>query len=63
MNNLNLKLKLKIIEKYGGQWKFAAAVGEHESSVSKVMRYQRPLPESKKKIWARALKCRIEEIF
>jgi len=27
MKNLNLQLKLKIIEKYVGQWKFAAAVG------------------------------------
>ena len=63
MAPLNLALKLKIIEKYGGQWRFAAAVGEHESAISKVLRYQRPLPDEKKRIWAKALRCKPEEIF
>ena len=60
---LNLKLKLKIIEKYGGQWRFAAAVGEHESTVSKIIRGQKDLPENKRSIWSKALGCKPEEIF
>lgn len=60
---MNLKLKLKIIEKYLSQWKFAAAVNEHETIVSKVVRKQRELPEKKKKIWANTLGCEMKDIF
>ena len=63
MNDLNLHLKLKIIEHYGGQWRFAAVIGEHESIVSKVMRCQRLLSDEKKRIWAKALRCNVEDIF
>ena len=63
MGPLNIRLKLKIIEYYGGQWRFAAAVDEHESAVSKVVRYQRALSDEKKRIWAKALRCKPEQIF
>jgi hypothetical protein len=60
---VKLKVKLKIIEKFGGQWKFAAAIGEHESVVSKVMCGRRPLSEDKQRIWSKALGCKSEELF
>jgi hypothetical protein len=60
---MNLKLKLKIIEKYGGQWRFAPAVDEHESVISKVIRGRKELSNEKKRIWAKALECRVRDIF
>ena len=57
------KLKVKIIEKYGAQWRFAPVVQEHESVVSKVVRERKELPDEKKRIWAKALDCKVEEIF
>ena len=60
---MNLKLKLKIIEKFGGQWRFASIVNEHESTVSKVVRNQKILADEKKLLWAKALGCGVEEVF
>lgn len=60
---MNLKLKAKIIEKYGGQWKFAPKVGEHESAVSKIVRGRKHLSQEKKEKWAKVLDCDVEEIF
>ena len=60
---MNLILKAKIIENYGGQWKFAAAMNEHEASVSRVVRERKTLDEDKKAQWAKALGCKIEDLW
>ncbi len=60
---MNFKLKLKIIEKFGGQWRFAQAVNEHECIVSKIVRNRKELSHEKKLTWAKVLGCRVGEIF
>jgi len=50
-------LKAKIIEQFGSQWRFAQAIGVHESMVSKAIHGRRPLDEATKKEWAEVLKC------
>lgn len=63
MDNRNTKLLLKIIEFHGKQWRFAHAINEHESIVSKVVRQKIELSDGKKQIWAKALNCEVAEIF
>jgi hypothetical protein len=60
---INLKLKLKIIEKFGSQIHFARVSGVDESKVSKVMRGWRTLTPLEQKKWANVLGCRVKEIF
>jgi len=55
-------LRAKIIEVYGGQWRFAQAIEEHESVVSKVIRGRRKLTPEKKKVWAKALGLKQSDI-
>ena len=57
------KIKVKIIEKFGNQWRFADEIGEHESKVSMVIHGRRKLNLDQKRIWAAALKCQVEDIF
>lgn len=63
MSNPNNKLKARMTEIYGGQWRFAQAAGEHESVVSKVIRGRRELSPEKRRHWAELLKCKPREIF
>ena len=60
---MNTKLKAKIIENYGHQWKFAAAAGVPESIVSKILNGRRELSVEDKRIWAKQLKCKVSDIF
>lgn len=60
---MNKRLKLKIIEKYDSQWKFAQVVNEHESVVSKVVRAGLKLSPGKKAKWAKKLNCKVNEVF
>ena len=62
--DINKKLKLKIINIFGTQWEFAAAVGVGEDKVSRAVR-RREYPKSIKtrEKWADALNCKQEEIF
>jgi hypothetical protein len=60
---VNIKLKGKIIENYGHQWKFAAKVDMAESVVSKIINRRRELSVEDKRIWAKALKCKVSDIF
>ena len=60
---INLPLRLKIFEVCGGQWRFAQLVGVHESTISKMVRCQRPVPPETRKKWAKVLGCRVEDIF
>jgi hypothetical protein len=59
---MNKELKSKIVKKYGSQFLFSVALGEHESQVSKVIRGRRPLSEVERRKWALALNCKPEEI-
>jgi len=60
---MNFRLKEKIILKFGSQVRFAFELGEHEGVVSKVVKGWRSLEEDKKKKWADALGCKVEDIF
>lgn len=54
---MNLRLKAKIIERYGTQADFAIAVGEHEPTISKVIRGRWSLDSARQERWANALGC------
>ena len=60
---MNTKLKAKIIENCGHQWKFAAKMDVPESVVSKILNGRRELSVKDKRIWAKALKCKVSDIF
>ena len=60
---MNLKLKAKIIEKYGTQADFAPVIDTDESLISKIVRGRRKLNTEKQLVWAKALGCRPEDIF
>jgi hypothetical protein len=60
---INKRLKAKIVRKYGTQWDFGQAIGEHHTVVSQVVRGRRNLSDVKKVEWARALGCQPEDIF
>ena len=60
---MNMKLKAKIIEHYGHQWRFAAAAGVPESLVSKILNGRFELSDENKRIWAKFLKCKASDIF
>ena len=60
---MNIPLKVKIIENYGSQWKFASVLKIDDSIVSKVVRERKPLADAKKRLWAQKLKCGVEDIF
>jgi len=49
------KLKARIIEVYGGQWRFAAALNLHASFVSKVICGKIQLDPARQQRWAAAL--------
>lgn len=59
----NLRMKVKILENFDSQWKFAHDVGAHESLVSAVVRGRREINEKQQKKWAKALKCKPKDIF
>jgi hypothetical protein len=60
---LNLKLKARIIEKYGSQVDFSEAIKIDETLVSKVVRGRRTLDLEKQIVWADALQCKPKDIF
>lgn len=59
----NKKLKLRIIERYGSQTRFAYENGENEALVSKVIHGWRELDPERQIIWAKALKSTPAELF
>ena len=59
----NLKLKAKIIENYETQILFSHRVGAGEAVVSRVINHNQSLPEKKKQTWAKALGCKVQDIF
>lgn len=60
---MNIRLKMRIYQKYGSQSDFSMAVGERESLVSRVIRGRRALAAEKQQEWAKALDCKPDEIF
>ncbi|RJQ70855.1 MAG: DUF739 family protein [Desulfobacteraceae bacterium] len=64
---VDYRLKAKIAEKFGTQWRFAYFLGIDEAIVSKVVNRRQKrrcwLTAERKRAWADALGCRPEEIF
>ena len=60
---MNLNLKTMILKKYGYQWQFAKEVKADESLISKIIREHRPPTAEQKREFAKALGCRIKDIF
>lgn len=54
---MNKILKGKIVEKYGSQFEFALAIGEHEAIVSRVVRGHHDLTVEEQIRWAEFLEC------
>ncbi len=63
MNDMNKRLKSRIVLKFGTQEDFAEAIGERPTVVSNVIRGRRKISEHKQLDWAMALKCRITDVF
>jgi len=60
---MNLKLKAKIVEKYGTQADFAQVVKMDDSLISKIIRGRRKLDIEKQIYWAEALDSTAKELF
>ncbi len=60
---VNMALKGAIIERYGTQADFAAAIGASEVVVSRVIRGRRELTDDEKHRWARVLHVKVDELF
>jgi hypothetical protein len=60
---MNYKLKAKIIERFGYQWKFAQFLEIDEAVISRVLRGSRQLDDAAKKQWADALGSTEKELF
>lgn len=54
---MNKFLKAKIVERFGSQFEFARAIGEHESVVSRVIRGRHTLTVDGRIKWAQVLEC------
>ena len=60
---MNLKLKLRIIEKFGTQADFAQKENIPAPVVSEVIRGRRKLKGEDQTLWAKKLGCKPEDIF
>ncbi|GAG85954.1 unnamed protein product [marine sediment metagenome] len=60
---INTRLKAKIFEAYGTQADFAQAIKTDETLISRVVRNRRILSPVAQRKWAKALKCKPEELF
>ena len=52
---MNKELKSAIVRKYGNQFLFALALGEHEAAISRIVRGRRTLDPESQKRWAKVL--------
>ena len=59
----NTDLWLAILQKFGNQENFAAAVEEHASYVSLVVNGRRPISTERKQKWADALGAPVPKVF
>ena len=60
---MNRKLKAKIVEHFGTQWRFAEIMGENDSVVSLVVSGRRNISDEKKESWSKALRSDKTELF
>ena len=60
---MNLKLKMKILEKYRTQADFAKVTGTHETIVSRVINERQKLSPVDQELWAKKLGTQPEDIF
>ena len=60
---VNLRLKMKILEKYETQMEFAKIIGVHAPFLSLIVRGWAELPDDKKEKWAKLLECEKSDIF
>jgi transcriptional regulator with XRE-family HTH domain len=60
---MNLKLKARIIERFGTQADFGQAIDTDDSIISKIIRGRRTLDPEKQIIWAEALNSTPKELF
>jgi predicted DNA-binding transcriptional regulator AlpA len=60
---MNVKLKVKIIEKFGTQYRFAQAAAVSEATVSRVVGGIKGLPLQEEERWAKLLDGKSEELF
>jgi transcriptional regulator with XRE-family HTH domain len=60
---MNLKLKAKIVERFGTQADFGEAIGIDDSIISKIIRGRRTLDSEKQIVWAQALRSTPRELF
>ena len=60
---MNIRLKTKIIEKYGYQWQLAKAVNMPEDKLSKIIHERRKATEEEKRLIAKVLKVQPQDIF
>ena len=56
-------LKKLIRDKYDSQIAFSVAVKEHDSLVSQVVNGWKQVPKSRQATWAKALGCKVKDIF
>ncbi len=56
-------LKIAITEKFKSQFQFAQHMGEHESTVSRVVRGAHELDQEDQRAWAEALGENYEALF
>ena len=63
MAESNLRLKSRIVRKFGTIADFAEAAGEHASVVSMLIRGRRNISNTKKIAWAMKLNCKPKDIF
>lgn len=59
----NPRLRSKIVEKFWTQAAFAKVIETKSSVISRVIRGWVSISEKKKQEWAKALDCRVEDIF
>jgi len=59
---MSMRLKAKIIEKFGTQIRFSQVIGERENQVSRVVRGWERLEGERLGKWAKALGCKASEL-
>ena len=62
-SKIKRKLKGKIVEHFESQVNFCEAIGERESTVSRIVRGRRELPAERRAIWAAVLKTPEKDLF
>jgi hypothetical protein len=59
---MNLKLKARIIEQYGAQYRFARELNVQETEITNVVHGRKELAPNELREWARLLKCKAKDL-